>query len=657
MNLVHRFLPWTGLACLACLRDSVDAAPTNLTAVERLEPAHLRAAHEARELFAGRRQSLPVLGVYEDFRAVLHIHAEDAAHTKGTRAEVLAAAKETGARVVVFTDHGGPKPETWRGLRDGILFLAGEENGGAGLLRIPADAGGSGGSELRFLSHIEERYEATTEGLDGMEICNRHTDAVVDKSLEKYVEKAAAEPESWRRLVEAFRAYPDEVFATGTDYRDRIFAKWDAEITRKPFTGIGANDAHQNQIFQGTTLDPYAVSFRNLSTHLLMRDLSEREVRQALHNGHAYVAHDWLCDPTGFAFSAVNNLGVFPMGDGAPMVGTTRVVAVAPLPAKLRLIHQGKVIEENTGTNLTYAAKDPGAYRLEAWLTVDGEDRPWIYSNPVYLKSPSLAELQLPSMSLDAGIEQKKNIVYSSGTPEDEPKHQLDLYVPKGATAAPVLFFVHGGAWRSGDRSQYVPLGNRFAREGILTVIPSYRLAPKHPHPAQIEDVAAAMAWTVEHIAEYGGDTNRIYLAGHSAGGHLVALLALDERYLREHHLSPRFIRGVAALSGVYDLGATERQSSVFGNDPETRRDASPLSHIRASAPRFVVSYCEWDYASLPAQARQFHAALLTAGVPTELVYIPHESHISEMVHLPNAADPTAQAVLKMLRRGTVTGH
>jgi hypothetical protein len=124
----------------------------------------------------------------------------------------------------------------------------------------------------------------------------------------------------------------------------------------------------------------------------------------------------------------------------------------------------------------------------------------------------------------------------------------------------------------------------------------------------------------------------------------------LDERYLAEHHLSPRLIHGVAALSGVYNLAATEGQSSVFGKDVQRRREASPLFHVAQSAPRFVVTYCQWDYASLPAQARQFHAALKSASVMSELIYIPRESHISEMVHVPNPADPTAKAVLDMLR-------
>ena len=93
---------------------------------------------------------------------------------------------------------------------------------------------------------------------------------------------------------------------------------------------------------------------------------STTAIREALRDGHIYVSHDWLCDPTGFAFGAVNNLGVFPMGDTAVMTGHTRLVGLTPLPAKLRLIRHGEVVQETAGTNLTFVPKEPGAYRLEA---------------------------------------------------------------------------------------------------------------------------------------------------------------------------------------------------------------------------------------------------------------------------------------------------
>jgi acetyl esterase/lipase len=626
-------------------------AANQLTPLQRLEPEHLKATHEARMRFARERQTLPNLGVYEDFRAVIHIHADDSDHTRGTRLEVLEAAKKTGVRVVMFTDHHGPLPETWHGLRDGVLFIAGSEDED-GVLRFPNfDAARKPlpDSALRFLSQIEDRYDAVTIGFTGMEICNRHTDAKLDSRFYDYLDNAANNPDRWGKVLENFKAYPDEFFAAGSDHRPEVFAKWDREIQTNTFTGIAANDAHQNRVIGGTTFDPYDVSFRHLTTHILARELTEPEIRQSLRDGHVYVAHDWLCDPTGFAFGAANNLGVYPMGDTIPYLGTTRIAAVTPLPAKLKLIYNGKVVEETTGTNLLFAAKDPGAYRLEAWLTVDGEERPWIYSNPVYVKSPSLQSIKLPSTAISTNVEVKKDIVYSDGKPEDEAKHKLDLYLPKDKKSPPVFFFIHGGAWKYGDRSQYPSVGNHFAKEGILMVVPSYRLAPKNPHPAQIEDVAAAFAWVVKHIGEFGGDTNRIYVGGHSAGGHLSALLTVDEKYLKPYQLSAKNIRGTIALSGVYNLGVGDSQASVFGTDEQARKDASPLYHIKNSAPPFLITYCQWDYLTLPAQARQFHAALRKAGLKSELVYVPQESHISEMISISRDDDPTAQAILKFV--------
>ena len=183
-----------------------------------------------------------------------------------------------------------------------------------------------------------------------------------------------------------------------------------------------------------------------------------------------------------------------------------------------------------------------------------------------------------------------------------------------------------------------------------MTVVPSYRLAPKHPHPAQIEDVAAAFAWTVQHIAGHRGDTNRLYVGDHSAGGHLAALLSVEERHLATHQLSPNLIRGVLALNGVYNFTVGESQDSVFGKDPQVRRDASPLFHVKAGAPPFLITYCQWDYFSLPAQARQFHHALRQAGVDAELVYIPGESHISEMLNVSSKNDHTVAAALRFMK-------
>jgi acetyl esterase/lipase len=255
--------------------------------------------------------------------------------------------------------------------------------------------------------------------------------------------------------------------------------------------------------------------------------------------------------------------------------------------------------------------------------------------------------LSLAAVLPDPRVQTFRDITYSEGRPADLHKHQLDLYLPKDAKQFPVFVFVHGGFWSTGDRSWYRSLGNRFAQAGVGVVIPSYRLMPAHKHPAQIEDVAAAFAWTVNHIASYGGDAKRIYLGGHSAGGHLAALAALDSRYMAADGLTPASIRGVIAISGVYDV----RAFVGFGLTPSGRRDASPLEHITASAPPFLLTYCQWDYAGLPLQARKFADALRAAGDPVRLVRVPGKNHVSEILSVGKAGDPTVAAVLDFIVR------
>jgi acetyl esterase/lipase len=382
------------------------------------------------------------------------------------------------------------------------------------------------------------------------------------------------------------------------------------------------------------------VAFRQASTHILARELTEEEIRKSLVEGRAYVAHDWLCDPTGFTFVASNNLGVFDMGDQVPLQNNTRIEARLPIPAKLKLIHKGQVLHQATADRLVYSPKEEGPYRLEAWLTVDGEDRPWIFANPIFFQRPE--QTRLPGTTLAENVEVKRDLPYID---DGLAKHKLDLYLPKDKTKFPVFVFIHGGAWRSGDRSLYTALGNRFAKAGIGVVIPSYRLMPADPHPAQIEDVAAAFAWVYKSIAAHGGDIEKIYLGGHSAGGHLSALLALHPGFLKKHDVPASVIKGVAALSGVYDM----RGLANFGDDA-SRRDASPINHVQKGAPRFLVTYCQWDYPSLPLQARQFAETLKKSFVATELVYVPNQSHISEIVNIWMDGDITAEAVLRLIQ-------
>lgn len=381
----------------------------------------------------------------------------------------------------------------------------------------------------------------------------------------------------------------------------------------------------------------WTAAFRHRSVHVLALGLNAAAVQASLHLGRDYVAQDWLCDPAGFHFMAENNLGAFDIGDTVPLLPGTDLKAFFPVPAKIQLLRDGKIVSETESSALDYQVKQQGAYRVKAFLTVDGEQRPWIYSNAIYAGAPPSMELPVGPMA--PSVEVRRNITYVQGKPEDAHKHQLDLYLPKGKTTFPVMMFVHGGSWRTGDRSMYALLGNRFAKAGIGVVIPSYRLMPKNPHPAQINDVSAAFAWVYRNIEQFGGDRARVYLAGHSAGAHLVALLALDRDYQEKYQIPVGAIHGVITISGVYNVGRMP-EFQTADDDP------SPVDYVHPQSPPFLVTYCQWDYMGLPKQARDFAAALKAAFTPVKLVYIPSEGHISEIIATLKEDDPLARAIL-----------
>ncbi len=260
-----------------------------------------------------------------------------------------------------------------------------------------------------------------------------------------------------------------------------------------------------------------------------------------------------------------------------------------------------------------------------------------------------------------------KDISYYDGPGRDDRKHQLDLYLPAGAENFPVLLFIHGGGWRHGHKdgllNPYHRLGKGLARRGVGVAVAAYRLAPKHKFPAQAEDVARATRWIYENIGEYDGDPERIFLCGHSAGAHLVALVALDERYLRAEGLPPGAVAGVVGISGPYDVeymwGEEGRWFArryfvvpAFGDEPATWAEASAPSYARADAPPFLVIYAEHDHAGLAAQAYRLSAALAAHGVETPVHEVPGRDHFTIIHYAGTEGDETTELILNFMERG-----
>jgi hypothetical protein len=148
-------------------------------------------------------------------------------------------------------------------------------------------------------------------------------------------------------------------------------------------------DRKAGDIVARLDFDPYYRSFRNSSTHVLAPTLDEPAIRRALKAGHAYVAHEWMCDATGFRFEAVDDRSrlVATMGDEVERSEGLKLTARLPVPAYVRLLRGGKDVAKSEGkADFEFEVKEPGAHRLEAWLKLDGEWRPWIFSNPIYVK-------------------------------------------------------------------------------------------------------------------------------------------------------------------------------------------------------------------------------------------------------------------------------
>src|SRR5262245_52571638 len=204
-------------------------------------------------------------------------------------------------------------------------------------------------------------------------------------------------------------------------------------------------------------------------------------------------------------------------------------------------------------------------------------------------------------------VEKVKDVAYDSSPTADPVRHKLDLYLPKGAKSFPVMVFVHGGAWKSGNKNLYEPLGETFAKQGIGTAVINYRLTDRKgevKHPDHIHDVAKAFAWVKANCGKYGGDKDHLFLSGHSAGGHLVALLALDESYLKAEGCSTRDICGVTAVSGVYTITPLVL-GDIFGKDEDVCKAASPITHVKGHHPPFLIAYGNRDFPFMDLMAEE----------------------------------------------------
>ena len=175
------------------------------------------------------------------------------------------------------------------------------------------------------------------------------------------------------------------------------------------------------------------------------------------------------------------------------------------------------------------------------------------------------------------------------GTDYELERYKLDLYLPRAEQGFPVLIWLHGGGLTRGSKSGNVEqlVGNTFAREGIAVASVKYRLSPRAKYPAYVEDVA--VTWLGRNIAEHGGDPRALFVAGHSAGGTLAALLALDDQYLVAQASTPSAARGFILISGQLDSHSTIRAERGVSKTTHFIDESVPLFHVNGNAPPLLV--------------------------------------------------------------------
>ncbi len=233
-------------------------------------------------------------------------------------------------------------------------------------------------------------------------------------------------------------------------------------------------------------------------------------------------------------------------------------------------------------------------------------------------------------------------------------KQRLDLYLPaKKPVNAPVLLFLHGGGFREGDRAQYGFIARPYAAHGIITAVASYRLTGDgFKYPDQPEDARLALQWLYRNVAKHGGDRNRLYLAGHSAGAILAADLGVDTSWMKKYGIPVAAFRGIAPVSGIYVMAVPDRpgELNVYTPTADLAKRASPLLHIIAPVPAAVITVGgEENSGQFAETSQQLADKMRSQGVATTYLVLKGEDHKDTVLSLADEHSELFRDVLHMI--------
>jgi arylformamidase len=259
----------------------------------------------------------------------------------------------------------------------------------------------------------------------------------------------------------------------------------------------------------------------------------------------------------------------------------------------------------------------------------------------------------------------KRNIAY--GDPQQE-RQVLDVYSPRNAKSLPVVFWIHGGGWQTGDKSSVQIKPPAFMDKRFVFVSTNYRLLPRVDMGTIVRDIAKSIRWVYDHIADYGGDPDRLFVMGHSAGAQLAALVCIDDRYLKAEGLSLVIIKGCVPVDGdTYDVPAiietaeTRRRvhgqpqvkfghREKFGNDPAKHRDLSAVTHVAKDKgiPPFLIMHVA-EHPDTSAQAQRLANVLTTAGISAKVFSAQESNHNKINADLGLPDDPGTKALFEFV--------
>jgi acetyl esterase/lipase len=279
--------------------------------------------------------------------------------------------------------------------------------------------------------------------------------------------------------------------------------------------------------------------------------------------------------------------------------------------------------------------------------------------------SPIALLLAQPTVSAPAKLILKQDVPYAE--PAD-PRQKVDIYAPERAKNFPVVFWIHGGGWVTGDKTNVQVKPQAFVDKGFVFVSTGYRLLTNVDMATIFRDIAKSVRYVHDHVAEHGGDPKRILVMGHSAGAQLAALICIDDRYLKAEGLSLAIIKGCVPLDGdTYDVPAivetVETRQRVhglplptfghrvkFGNDAAKLRDYSAVTHVAKGKgiPPFLILHVA-DHPDVRAQAERLEAVLKNAGIPAKRFAAKETNHskLNENLGLPD--DPPTKALFEFV--------